>query len=56
MSNSIKIIIAAIDFMITCPLDHLRGHLDCIKNTYWEYPLPPALSIVTQFVENIWPL
>ena len=26
MSNSIKGITVAIDFMITCPLDHPRGH------------------------------
>ena len=26
MSNSTKEITMTIDFMITCPLDHLRGH------------------------------
>ena len=53
MSNSIKWIIAIIDFMITCPLDHPKDTLSqsheiswCL---YWEY-----LSIVTHFHQR-WP-
>ena len=60
MSNSTKWIIAIIDFMITCPLDHPKDTLSqsheiswCL---YWEYLLSPTSINDDPIHKDIWPL
>ena len=46
MSNSTKGIVVATDFMITCPLDHLRGHTSSIP---WDILKDVVVIFVISF-------